>query len=654
MGLLDRFFKKGFNNAIFSFMLGTSAPQMTEEEYNKAYRGVVYACVNAIADFFAHVDIHLVQKKPDGTRVIIDTHPAMQLLNKVNPVMSSTDLKRETMSFLEINGNHFWYIVRSASGTPVELWPLDPSRITINKGTLRPIDGYTYRNAKGENVSFKFEEVLQFKRFNPKDQYRGMGTIEAAALQIDIDTYSAEWNRNFFFNSARPDTVLKTDAKLDKDVFERVKKQWNQEYGGVNNAHKTAILEGGLDVKFLNMSQKDMDFLEQRKFSRDEILSIFRVPKSIIGIVEDVNRANAEASEYVFAKWVMKPKVQLFIDVLNEMYLPMFGLDTSQYEFTFDDFVPENEEIEIKKFQTGIQSGYYTINEVRAEEDLPPIEGGDVAYIPINYTPLGAPITPQKSYKLNSSVIRKGFVTKAFIDKRVNFIKTTIRSKQRIYKDIYLEQKAVILKELTTGKKSVIKKGDEKDILKAIYNILDTQAFKKFVDENKSTYEEVIQQAGTEAINQLDVDQTFNLKNPRATGWMEKHSLDNATSIVGTLKDKVGNIVTARFADGGTVDQIRDDISGFFDSESSWRAMRIARTEVISSYAEGSLEGYRQSEVVKMKKWLTAGDGNVDPECEMNEADGAIALSDTFSSGDDAPPLHPNCRCVLAPDVGID
>lgn len=75
----------------------------------------------------------------------------------------------------------------------------------------------------------------------------------------------------------------------------------------------------------------------------------------------------------------------------------------------------------------------------------------------------------------------------------------------------------------------------------------------------------------------------------------------------------------------------------------------IARTEVIASYAAGSLEGYRLSNTVKSKQWLTAGDERVDPECQLNADQGAVLLDLNFATGHQAPPVHPNGRCVLQP-----
>jgi phage portal protein BeeE len=57
---------------------------------------------------------------------------------------------------------------------------------------------------------------------------------------------------------------------------------WNNKNRGVNNSHKTAVLTGGLKYQGIAISQKEMEMVEQRRFTRDEILAIFKVPKSML------------------------------------------------------------------------------------------------------------------------------------------------------------------------------------------------------------------------------------------------------------------------------------------------------------------------------------------------------------------------------------
>ena len=103
---------------------------------------------------------------------------------------------------------------------------------------------------------------------------------------------------------------------------------------------------------------------------------------------------------------------------------------------------------------------------------------------------------------------------------------------------------------------------------------------------------------------------------------------------------------------GKGAQDIADSIDGVFDQRAKTRALlRIARSEVITGYAQGSMTGYRQSGLVKSQQWLTAGDERVDPECALNEEQGPSPLESPFASGHYAPITHCNCRCVLQPVI---
>src|SRR3989304_562877 len=101
-------------------------------------------------------------------------------------------------------------------------------------------------------------------------------------------------------HSAVPAGVLMTEKILDDNTYQRIKAQWDSAHKGTNNAFRVAILEAGTKYENMGLGQKELEFLEGRRLNRDEILSMFRVPKSMIGLTEDVNRANAAATIAMF------------------------------------------------------------------------------------------------------------------------------------------------------------------------------------------------------------------------------------------------------------------------------------------------------------------------------------------------------------------
>lgn len=655
MGILDLFRKNNQsvvpNSNVFSFLFGRAAPDYKTDEYKTAYKGWVYSCVNAISEDIGAIELSLQMLTRDGWSNF-DDHLAIQTLRSANPHDTFSDIMTATQSFLELAGEVFWWTPRGKqTNKPAQIYVLDPGRIQVVKSLTEYIGGYVYRAESGEEVPLKTEEVMHFKRFNPFNRYRGMGTVRAAALAIDIDTYSAEWNRNFFYNSAMPNATLETEGTLNKEQMDLIRSQWEARYQGRDNAHKIGILQGGLKFNPISLSPKDMDFLEQRRYSRDEILGIFRVPKSILGIVEDVNRANAEASEYTFAKRTVKPRMRFIVDRLNEFYLPMFNLDQSKFKFTFKDPVPENADLQIRKNESGIKNGYYTINEIRESEGKEPVKGGDEIYLPFNLMPIGELATQKPSDATQTNSLKTKLIKKKFnreSKKRNRYVSSAIKKCQPDYVDLMTKFGSIVKANIASEEGKSIKGVTQKGKVDKLLAIALRKVDKEWKVEVENVTEKVLKDsflyAGMTELMDLGIESAFDLKNPRAVEWIKNRLFNDLTSISDTLKDDVRNILVSGLENGDSYQIMAGAIGQFFDENSDYKAERIARTEVHSSYCGGRIEADRQCGLKLEKGWITM-DGGCCDSCRDNEAQGFIPLDSDFQSGDDTPSAHPNCRC---------
>jgi len=205
-----------------------------------------------------------------------------------------------------------------------------------------------------------------------------------------------------------------------------LKSSLKKSYQGTENAHKAMVLFGDMEAKQFGFNQKDLDFNEQLKFSRDKILGIFRVPKAILSQTDGVNLANAKTAIEIYQRFTIKPKMERIIQQLNEFYVPMFEGTENQY-LDFTSPVSDDQNEKLSKYDSGIKNGWLTINEVRSFEGLEPIPGFDVPHLPQNLAPLsanGGTVTPDKSIKakgdrvkqLNSRKYRPGNYDKIFKD----------------------------------------------------------------------------------------------------------------------------------------------------------------------------------------------------------------------------------------------
>ena len=144
------------NEQAWSFLIGLGSPAGKSREYLQSYTSWVYACVSAIADEVATIELRLQQKSGDGWKDVQD-HPALELLNSVNPAMSSDDLFLSSQSYLELEGNAFWYITPNGKKEPSEIWPLNPSRVEVKPGEKFLVAGYVYTNDASKQVKLGSE-----------------------------------------------------------------------------------------------------------------------------------------------------------------------------------------------------------------------------------------------------------------------------------------------------------------------------------------------------------------------------------------------------------------------------------------------------------------------------------------------------------------
>lgn len=366
-------------------------PPAKAEDYLKAYNGYVYSTITATAQSVAAIKLHLFKRKMTNTEGIkvdeILEHPALSLVQHANPYMTSFDLLEATQTYLDLVGEAFWVLLR-INGEPAEIWPLRPDWVKIRPSATNVVQSYLYYpgGIMTESIQFEPLDVVHFKYFNPMNPYRGKGAVQAAAMQIDTHAFAQEYNRNFFFNSAQPGLILTTEQKLQPEVLKRFMEEWKSKFGGRQNSNKVAFLSGGFKADKVSQTAKEMDFAELQKTMRDDILAVFKVPKAIIGITDDVNRANAEATTRSFMERVVTPRMIKLVGHLNEFYLRNWE---DNIFFDFDDPAPEDMELKLKVYESGLSLGWLTRNEVREQENYPPVEGGDELLVPFSLSPLG-------------------------------------------------------------------------------------------------------------------------------------------------------------------------------------------------------------------------------------------------------------------------
>ncbi len=334
----------------------------------RAYTGIVYACVSLISKDVAATAWEF--QNDAGEKLDEESFDGYARLKKPNLLHTWVDFIELTQTFLELAGNAYWYVEKSQLGKPTgNVWLIPPYYIKpVPKVNEIGIDFYRVIGLKGVK-RFEVDEIVHLKYPNPNDLYLGMGTLDAALVEADINNFAKRYVMEFYKNGAIPAGVLSTDEKISPADAQRIESVWNTKFQGVGQGWNVAVLWGGFKYQPLSLNPATEKFIEQSNWTREDIAAIFKVPLSKLGIVEDVNRANGEVNDATYWENCIDPKLRLISRKINEELLPKLGIAA---KFVFENVVKEDvqskldiDRVNLQKAQIGGALGVLTTDEIR-------------------------------------------------------------------------------------------------------------------------------------------------------------------------------------------------------------------------------------------------------------------------------------------------
>lgn len=332
------------------------------------YKSFAYACINARAENICKAKIYLYKDEPGRRDKEIIDHPFLNLITRPNRRNQTfREILFKIAVSLDLYGNSYVFIQRGNDGLPIGLYHLPSKYIDIKlNDSQTEIDHYVY-NAGGKLQKFDKSNIIHFLIPDPDNNYSGKATIDGFNLTLEIDFLQNLYQRNFYRNDAAPGIIIEFDREMMDTEFERFKAKFRMLYGGVNNTGNTLILDNGAKAKPFQSKPKDVEILKARVWVRDEIMSIFRVPKIILGVTTDVNRANAVQQLRTFNDNVIKPFAKLTIEskfnsFLQNNYIKENLRLSMEYDFEND------RELQLRAYELYMKYGIVTKEEVREME----------------------------------------------------------------------------------------------------------------------------------------------------------------------------------------------------------------------------------------------------------------------------------------------
>ena len=582
---------------------------------------------------------------------LIEKHPFYDLLQKWNPFTTKFEGKELLQIYLDLTGECYIYIVKDRRGFPREFYFRQPDRMSpVVKDSI--IDHYIEKVGMSEK-RYEAKDILYFKYPNPTNQYRGASPVQRKAYAYDTDKYNMIYQLNVFKNGVHLKQVLESEKNIPPDQVKKILNLFDQTYGGADKAHKTGALVGGMTLKTVGVSNKDMEFMLLAEWTMRQLASAYHTPPQKLSHPESTNLANMTALDTAWNRECILPRLVRQEEVINTFLLPMYG-DTGIY-CKYDNPVPVDNEFILKKRESNLKNYVISPNEARVEDGLDEAEWGKLPLAPFSIAPLNTskPIEPEPKPE-PSKTIKAAKYTEEYKKQYWELFIKRITPQENEFKRgmirLFQEQENRVLRALrkNSGKSvkfipSIITR-DIDDVLRITHDEKEIMKFTEFVLPRIT---EMVKINGKAAAAELGV--AFDVTNPEVIKWIKERAGLLIKSISDTTLEKLKRTLAEGVANGESIPNLADRIGVVYDEAKGSRAVKIARTETINASNSGALEAYKQSGVVEKKEWLATMDDRVrDEHAAMNGE--VVDIDKPFSNGE----MYPgdvNCRCTVLPVI---
>ena len=337
-------------------------------ESNAMAISTVYACVYKIATTIASLGLDVFERNGNEVNVA-NVHPAHDLIKiKPNAYQTAFEFWETITASALIYGMGYAVIERDERGFAIALHPVHASDVDL-------------REVKGERVYI----VKDFGAVRPENMLeianlQRMSPIRLHRDNLGLAKSAMDFGAEYFGQSGQMTGVLTSDQPLKKEQMDMISSSWNH---GAAQAG-TKLMPFGFKYQRISISPDEAQFIETRKFQAEEICRIFSVPPSLVQLPSQTTYNNVEQQNLMFARHTIVPWTQRIEQEVDRKLIPAFQRPEIYTKFRLVDLQRGDTTARANYFTQMLNSGVLSINEVRAEEELNPVEGGDVHTVQVN------------------------------------------------------------------------------------------------------------------------------------------------------------------------------------------------------------------------------------------------------------------------------
>lgn len=355
----------------------------------------VFACIRLLSETIATLPVAAYSRRGGSRRQV--TSPTWLDYPTAEPGgLGRIDLISQIVLSLLLEGNAYLAVRWSADNTQiVGLDVLDPSRIVTHAvvvdGSRRKVFEAFDIDADGNEVAvgyFTSREILHIPGMMLPGEFTGISPINYARESIGLTLAAQTFGAKFFSNGAVPAAIVEVPGAMSEDGLARAREAWRLANSGPENAHRVALLTEGAKFSKVSLTPDEAQFLQTRAFQIPEIARIFGVPPHLIADSSGSTSWGSGLAEQnqAFSMFSLRPWLERIESGLTRLLFAETADRHKFVKFSLDGIQRGAPKERMELYSLGLQNGIYSIDEVRAAEDLEPLPDGQGAAhrVPLN------------------------------------------------------------------------------------------------------------------------------------------------------------------------------------------------------------------------------------------------------------------------------
>lgn len=373
------------NSGWAALLDGDLGSSVTVNEHTALRLAACSACVRVISEDIGSIPLFVMRRLARG-KERATKHPLYKILHRqANRYMTSIVWRKTMMTHVLLWGNHYSYIERDGASRTLGYWPLSPARTWA----IRHNGELMYQTQTSNRVETLFpEEVLHIGGLS-FDGITGLSVIGNYAKDILGGALSAQtFAQKFYENGAQLSGMLVHPGKLTEKAGERLRQSFERKQSGLQNAHRLAVIQEGMKWIEMGVRPEDSQYLQTRRFQKEDIATLFRVPPHMIGSLDRATFSNIEEQDIYYATHCLRPWLVLIEQEIASKAFSEDEQDEYFAEFNMEGLLRGNTAARTSFYREMWNIGAYTHNMILESEGHNTIENGDLHFVPLNMIPL--------------------------------------------------------------------------------------------------------------------------------------------------------------------------------------------------------------------------------------------------------------------------